>query len=98
MTTDKFEENLKKNKAYLDKIDFTVFLERSETLKDLIHDVESIYDVCDYSNNPFLCGSIFCHMSDYDIRKYLEERYGNEYEFKEAEYYEPPVYIRKVTK
>jgi len=90
--------DLEKNKEYLNKIDFIPYLERYDILKDLVYAVEDDYDYTDFTKDDFLQGSIFNSMSNYDIQDYLNERYKDQYELKEPEYYEPPIYIKRINK
>lgn len=70
-----FDEDVRNNIKFLDKIDFTEYLQENETIEDVIFQVQKDYDEsCTLPS--WLQGCIFNFLTHDEIALYLSQRYN----------------------
>lgn len=78
----KWKNEIELNYTYLDMIDLQPYLERVTTLSELINEVQYDYDnnkFPEYFNlfiHAFEDDSVFQYLTDYDLVKYLNNKYN----------------------
>ena len=81
MTKDKLKVLQKQEYDYLDTLDLTPFLNKEETVRDIMDNIEDIHSAAYYErtvNNPDMIEDeyLFNTISSDEFASYIERRYG----------------------
>lgn len=90
MTLKEFKAGEEINLRFLDKIDFTPYLESCATVSGVCQTVMNDSPISASMMPPELQNYYFNFLSEYDVTQYLQKRYGDKWNFTEhieVEYY-----------
>ena len=83
MTEKEFKTGEEINLRFLDKIDFTPYLESCATVSEVCQTVMNDDPISAIGMPPELQHHYFNFLDEYDITQYLQKRYGDKWNFTE---------------
>ena len=83
MTLKEMKTGLEINQRFLDRIDFTPYLESCASVSEVCQELINHNPIPIHDMPRELHGCMFNFMDEYQIVQYLEERYGDKWRFQE---------------